>query len=61
MEIFSPTWMPPCFYALARAGRLNYAYMVAEEHDGTIPTNPQMANIAIPIETLKTDVLRLVG
>src|SRR5262245_9398962 len=27
VEIFTPTWMPPCFYTLARAGGLKYSYM----------------------------------
>ena len=61
LEIFTPTWMPPCFYALARAGRLKYAYMVAEEWDVSIPTNPQMTNMAIPIETLKSKLLQIIG
>jgi capsular polysaccharide biosynthesis protein len=60
MEIFTPAWMPPCFYALARAGGLKYAYMVGQEQDQDA-ADARLSDMAIPIDTLRSKILRLIG
>jgi hypothetical protein len=54
MEIFTPNWIPPCYFFLARAGGLRYASMVGKESKSSSGrVCAQMADLSVPLDLLR--------
>lgn len=54
LEICSPNWMPPCYFAIAKSAELSYSYMVADE----CPTSPSLSSSQTLDITVSLEVLR---
>ena len=62
LEIFSPNWMPPCYFILAKSAGLHYSYAIADESSASsLSESPQTRDIFVPLALLRDRVEWLLG